>query len=591
MSTSSTSELGGAAAQRLVPARAALRWVLFGLVWIPGAWLLYRWSRPGPDFFHYAQWGLAGVSGNIFALRSDTGSPLGLPATVWPHGAGFVLATGGLLLGDRVELLASMMVVGWLAAVVLWWATFRILVRAAGGRTPLILLGIALAFVGTHAGYYSSAHATESLSLACGAALAAWVVNPAPRTLTDTIVTAILSALLVTIRPQLLPYAVLALAILAYRLYTDGRLASPGRVVIHAVPPVVAMLIAVVEIAFVNRWTTGSVLVSQASFGNGTFESIDVRHPELLAVLIHPWHGVLVYHPLYLLAVVALAGGMVDRATPPRRRALYAGIVAVTLAHLYTQAVWFCWWMGVATFGMRGMAICAVTLVPALIARLAERETAGRSNRIWVIACLAATLWSYLLMLQGESNYLTYRDLLYGSDGGIGQIASLWQAIVPMATVAVVITALAIWDHSPGTVVRGVGAAILALAIALHCDAPFGPQLSTIARATVSGVAGAGLFVTSRSMPVSTRSRAVEGVVAAAILIVFTVGTAAFLRLAIHTEAMVANNGQWAHRFPRTGTVPLGQVAASYDEYLHVPDFDRKKAAFAQYLIDAGVLR
>ena len=105
---------------------------------------------------------------------------------------------------------------------------------------------------------------------------------------------------------------------------------------------------------------TGSLLGSPYSFGDGAFRSLDFARPELAAVLLHPWHGLLTHHPLYAVGFAALIVLIVRvRSLPERLFWLSCAIVIVL--HVYSQAAWYVWWLGKQTFGMRGLGVSAVT--------------------------------------------------------------------------------------------------------------------------------------------------------------------------------------------------------------------------------------
>ena len=52
-------------------------------------------------------------------------------------------------------------------------------------------------------------------------------------------------------------------------------------------------------------------------YGGAGFTSVDLWHPELRAVLVHPWHGLLSYHPLYGVAFAAVVNSLVNNLVMP----------------------------------------------------------------------------------------------------------------------------------------------------------------------------------------------------------------------------------------------------------------------------------
>jgi hypothetical protein len=124
-------------------------------------------SSSGADFGQYIRWAEAALSGDIFALGGPVLSPMGVPNSIWSPGTGLLFALGkGALdhLGRPDDADRGAHVVGWLATLGLWWAMARILHRATDGDRTLVAFGLAIAFLGTHAGYYSIAHSSETFA-------------------------------------------------------------------------------------------------------------------------------------------------------------------------------------------------------------------------------------------------------------------------------------------------------------------------------------------------------------------------------------------------------------------------------------------
>ena len=68
--------------------------------------------------------------------------------------------------------------------------------------------------------------------------------------------------------------------------------------------------------------------------------------------------------------------------------------------------------VGGFTFGMRGLAIASVVLVPVFIRHLDQELQKGRAINGWVAVGTLAGLWSYLLLSQGVTHYFTLRQLV-----------------------------------------------------------------------------------------------------------------------------------------------------------------------------------
>jgi hypothetical protein len=134
-----------------------------------------------------------------------------------------------------------------------------------------------------------------------------------------------------------------------------------------------------------------------------------IAHSALL-VLWHPWHGLLAYHPLYAVFCGAgsrhLSQGLWARKTPG------TGIGwRTTCAHIYTCRLVLLV-DGGFTFGMRGLAIASLVLVPVFIRHIDQELQKGRAINGWVAMETLAGLCSYLLLLQDVTHYFTLRQLV-----------------------------------------------------------------------------------------------------------------------------------------------------------------------------------
>ena len=422
----------------------------FGFLFVPFLllFLLTVIWRGGPDFGHYVEWAEAFRQGGpqVFLLSGHTLSPLGVPVTQWSPGPGLFFALCPPACQRLISLEQQAMWTGWAFTVLFWWAMFKLLYLAVDGDLRWTVYGILIATIGTHLGFYSRSYGSETFSQAFFAVMVYWVLSRREWHLLDTLVVGCLASFLLINRAQLVIYVLPLLAIMAWALWrtraTRGLLSN----VVLIVAPFLALLIGFIQVAIVNRWMTGSFLHSVYAFGNATFNSLDFRRPELLAALFHPWHGLLSYHPFYALGLVALLF-MLFQSRTRWSRFFYASYFLVILANVYLQASWYVWWMGGRTFGMRGLSLAAVILVPALIRLMHLRELRNKSNVLLSILVLVTCAWSAVLLfanLYGESFFIfmTYRDMSQFYLNQIGTlrlplllIGALCSAILVVSTV------------------------------------------------------------------------------------------------------------------------------------------------------------
>jgi hypothetical protein len=558
------------------------------------ALLLLVAATGGPDCLQYLDWSRAARTGEIAELPGDLRSPVGLPVTQWSHGPGLFFALPYLsptrhLVGDGpFAPVRDFRLAGWVAALALWGGLLGMLRRVTADDTPLTLFVAAAAFAGTHLGFYSFVHSSEILSFGC-LALIAWRIGarrpPGPL---DLLVIGALAGCLVLVRPNLVVYLPLMFGVLAWR--SARELRAPGAVprVWSAVLVVIPILFAVGQVLWVNRWMTGSLFRSPYTFGDGAFRSLDLARPELLAVLIHPWHGLLVYHPVYAVAFVLVLARIFRGSAGSRW--LHLGIAATLLVHLWIQAAWYCWWLGMWSLGNRGLGTAAVLLIPVLAHAMRER---GERSRLAIGAVvLGCAVWSLALMVQGHTNFVTWGELLASQAAALRGIAHA----IPVA----LLTAAVAWFLARGRVPTGraltAGAVLLSALVADHMALRVASVVTGAADGTWTiafrvFVAGLAPFVALIDLPPRTlrdgtiRSGLRLGFAAAVLAVCLGTG-GLFLRLALRTERVVAAGGVPGNGPVATFQVP--EVEECLREYRRVPGFDDRKRALKRFLERTG---
>jgi hypothetical protein len=554
--------------------------------------LLVASPSAGPDLGFYLDWAEAALAADVFKLHGSVLSPLGVPLSQWSAGPGLLFASGKLLVGGLAGVRDAALAVGSVAALVWWWALATLLGRAAEGRGLLVVFGAGAALVGTHAGFYSHSHASESLSYgACGLMLVL-LTAPGWRTL-DALKLGAAAALLLLIRPQHALYAVPALALGAARTWRTPATSRARAFVFLAAPLALSAGIA----AAVNRWMTGSLLRSPYAFGGAGFLSLDFQRPELAAVLLHPYHGLLPYHPLYGVGFAALAACLWRSRDVEERAVWLAGLLAV-MAHLYLQASWYVWWMGTLSFGMRGLALAAVVLVPALVRVIARTAPDGVERLVWIAAAVGCGLWSALQLLQRHGAIRTWPELFASQQRGLKGLLPL-EMWGPLA-VGLALAAAAVWALRPeprqgmlaaaAALLAGLGLGYLlyrACGRWLRRGAPEELRVELLVL-VLAAAALLPVVAVARGRGVRLREAMAEGLAWSAAASLVVAGLL-FLRLAAQTEERITAGVRPTRPMRYAGSVELDQAREAYYEYLELPGFDQKKAALRAFLEANGV--
>jgi hypothetical protein len=547
----------------------ALRWlVLFAAarLWVVG--------NDGPDFGQYIEWAYAALRRDIFALESEVLSPAGVPFNVVSSGPGILFTTVYRALGDLVAFRNAAYLTGWLAALVFWVCSFAALRAAAAGERWLTWFGCGLLFIGTQAGWYSHVYSTEVFALSFTAAV--WALAAAPRQfpLLACAAAGSLTALLFLVRPYLALYALPPLGLVLLGGTSNGN-RRPAPLFIRLGAAFVPLAAAFVQYCWVNRWMTGSFLRPPYVFGDFGFTSIDFLRPEIAAVLTHPLHGLLPYHPLYAVAFAAL---MVEMWRDRDRRLFYLATAVAVVLHVWVHAAWYVWWLGGGSFGMRGLVPAALPLSIALITAIRRcLEADDRAALVWIRCAVLACGWSFTLLLQGHTQFYTWGELLAAQRGAVwtlAGVAALW---------------VCSWiSHRSGakgsvarTEIRGSAIALLVLVawyLARAADARTAP-LNLIAIVTAAAL------VTSLVGRMPTRVlRPLKA--AALVLAISTLAGQAvlFARLAASVGSRAAAGTPPPRPFRYRAAAPLDEMTQTYAEYMRIPGFEDRKASLRRFL-------
>lgn len=549
--------------------------------------LLILTARSGPDYHHYLEWGRAALRGDIFSLESDTRSPLSVPVSQWSHGPGFIFAIPRLIVGDALKEPPAGRIAGAAFSIIFYVSMWGLLVIATRGSRILCILGLVFTFLATHGGYYSIVHASESVSLAAFAVLT-WCTVGALRDGAGGFLcfaAGCASGLMITARAQLVPAALLCLTVCMVALWRSQRL-SRTSFVISAAGLAVPFGAAVAQVALTRRWMTGSLWKSPYLFGDAQWSSVDPGSAKIYEVLFHPWHGVFLYHPAYLIGMLWLARRIWTAPTLALRAVWLAAVVICTL-HLVHQSSWYCWWLGLGTFGGRGFAFATVWLVPLLAAEWRDRVGA----RVLPWLCTFATLWSILLLWQGNSNHVSWNAFRMG----IIALAARPDFFITFVPLVICFIYTFFESRRGGTA----GAAARSLAICgiahiflylfrrflvIYTPIPSASEtsvfLSTVA--TVVGIAGGRVLCGNLSVPV-TLTPWVRNAALAVVSVVFVTSAILFGRLAWKTEDAITSGraDATAASKPYRATLPWSLQAfdEAISEYTLIDGYEKEKIA------------
>ena len=180
--------------------------------------LIFFAGHGAGDIGWYLAWSHAFIKADIFSLPPVLISPLGLPAIQWSHGPGLLFALGPFLFPKIISFESAIFFLGSSFILIFWITFYRVLSFITNGSRAFILLGLGLAFFGTHLGYYSLAHASESISFAFAGLILYWLVVPRKWKMLDSIMVGICCLNLIIIGSYLVIVSLVALYGLSFNL-------------------------------------------------------------------------------------------------------------------------------------------------------------------------------------------------------------------------------------------------------------------------------------------------------------------------------------------------------------------------------------
>jgi hypothetical protein len=486
----------------------------------------------------------------------------------------------------------------WLAALAFWWALIGLSRVVSKGDILLLLLTLGAAFVGTHAGFYSTRHSSEIFALAAFTVATFWALSAGPGQLRDSFVIGIACGLLLIVRVNLVMYVPLPLATRAFVVWRGRGERPTASLLLHAIALGFPLLAFGAQLPVFNYWMTGSPAHSPYVYGDVEFRSVDLAHPLLGATLFHAWHGLLTYHPLIALGAVALVAIALERSTPWPERLLALGALSALLAHLYIQSSWWCWWLGTGTYGNRTLALAGPITVVALarwLSRLLETPAGSvrRATGYAVLALIVGTCaWSFLLFQQGHSNFHSWKELLRAQR----EVARDLGVLVPvvLASLLAIGGGVSLRRRLPGrAALLGVSSFVVALAIhALLCSELLRPWLDAEGLASLTpvlvtlvcafAVAMVAYLATGGAAP--GPARVARSVVASALCWIFVCGSWAFARLTVTTRHVIASGTADPSRYRYRSTMVVEDMVGSIREYKAVHGFEDRKLAAKRFL-------
>jgi len=371
-----------------------------------------------------------------FAGKAPADTPAGRPPNILPIGTGLVwipfflaahtvsgllgLPTDGYGSVYQSAVCLGSMLYGFIGLLLTY-----ALSREYADRTSALVAVVLLWFAGNVA-YYMVIEPSMSHMASLGtvsALLAWWRLRRARSTMGYWIGIGALGGLAATIRPQDALFLVLPAmhwTIEAGHRLRGGRGGHFGVHLAHGA----GMACAAALLFSIQLWAWWVVFGSVR--GGGYFSlpgaGFDWLHPRLVAVLFSPYHGLFLWHPIYL------AGAIGWWFLAQRDRAYAAALMIGVALQVYVVAAWRFWWQGDA-FGGRTL-IASVPIFAIGLALLVQRLR-RRSSALVTVPGAVLLLWNFALLLQYRLGFMprnkpSLQQVLWGK---FTLLVSLWDRL------------------------------------------------------------------------------------------------------------------------------------------------------------------
>ena len=399
--------------------------------------------RPGLDSEKYLRWSSVVAEADIGKLPNDVVGPQGIRVFQWSAGPGLILAPFRVL-GNAVGIdeYGVLTIVGGILGLAFWCVLFQTFKELTDCRQTTWFC-LAVAFLATPLGYYSRSISSETLSLLPSVVLTHQSIRIAKGQSPNWFLTTAGAGMLLIIRPYLGAYAWPAIFAGILFEWKHATRASKRRLFVATILSTIVIATSLAQIFVVNRWMTGDYLQSPYQVGDETYAALDIVHPRFISnVLFDPFHGLLPYHPLVGIGVVGLLLCLVFART--RRNDSWNSLAVCVLVfsllaiavNVWFQGSWQYWWLGTSSFGMRGLvlpSLAAVTFLALVLTRLRN----AKLSLIVKLAAFACSLWSFLLLMQGPSNFTSFSEMLLAQ---MSHVVQLPFGLVPVGIAVVMLS-------------------------------------------------------------------------------------------------------------------------------------------------------
>lgn len=150
----------------------------------------------------------------------------------------------------------------------------------------------------------------------------------------------------------------------------------------------------------------GSYFTSFYSFGDENVRSFSLKNLNIIEVLFSSWHGLIFYHPFYVLLNFYLFSLIFNKNITYEIKKIVVINTIIFILQILIQSSWAFWWMGTGTYGARGFAGVSVITLYLSILVLKEGLIPKKTSLVLFTLLL---LWNAFLIYFGNTNFVNYQ--------------------------------------------------------------------------------------------------------------------------------------------------------------------------------------
>ena len=370
-------------------------------------------SGGGADYPQYLKWSEYFLTLNLDTFSDYPKSKNGLPLSVWYYGVGLITSVLGKIL--FLKGLALMKATSALLTIINFALFYKICTDYKISRF-LSLFFISAAYLVLPAGFYLNKYSTETwtifLTLISIFLIEYDVRNFRNLRISSLIVFGIILYFLILIK---IPNVFLAstLLLIFYVKKFDKNLINKKNFYKNIKILFFGFLFiffAAVMLAIYHKLLTGSFLESPYNISNNEYSQYGITNfgnLKLKEVLFSTWHGLLFYHPFYLLSIFfLLIISFRKNFKKDNSKWILLFVSMLFLIHLIFTSLAAGWWSGMGTYGARHFAGISVLTFYAILNIKDNFKPIKFNFLIKIITLIVLVHQTYLLSF-GETNFYT----------------------------------------------------------------------------------------------------------------------------------------------------------------------------------------